>query len=109
MDNIIKPQVGELLEKYNPDIWQFDGDWACITKYSNRIIDEFFDKIHIKCPHALINDRLGRYSEKKKSFLDTNFLGKANYRIYADRQIPDQVPLVRWKYINTIGLSCGRN
>ena len=108
MDTIVSIQINEL-QTYKPDIWWFDGDWACTTKYANTKIQTLCDDIRRSNVHALINDRIGGDKDLKEQRKDLNFLGNASYRVYGDREIPDERPKVKWEHINTIGLSWGRN
>lgn len=108
MNSVVLKQVDELLT-YNPDIWWFDGDWTCTTKYSNDFISNICKKIKKQNPNVEINDRLGGSKEIKEKREDMNFLGDATYRSYGDREIPSDKPEVAWEHINTIGYSWGRN
>jgi alpha-L-fucosidase/alkylated DNA repair dioxygenase AlkB len=108
MDTIVSIQINEL-QTYKPDIWWFDGDWACTTKYANTKIQTLCDDIRRSNVHALINDRIGGGKDLKEQRKDLNFLGNASYRVYGDREIPNESPKVKWEHINTIGLSWGRN
>lgn len=105
MDTVAKPQIKELI-KYEPEIFWFDGGWECKSKYSKEIIEELCDRIHKKIPTAIINDRLGWTKTEQE---DPNYLGKADYRSYGDRAIPEKKPKVPWESIQTIGYSWGRN
>ena len=108
MDTIVSIQINEL-QTYKPDIWWFDGDWACTTKYANTKIQTLCDDIRRANVHALINDRIGGDKKIKEQRKDLHFLGNASYKVYGDREIPNEIPKVKWEHINTIGLSWGRN
>ena len=99
----VKEQIMELL-KYNPDIWWFDGDWTCTTQFSKSFIKDICIQLKNHNPNVEINDRIALDNKK-----DINYLGESTYRVYSDREIPDQKPTVKWEHINTIGYSWGRN
>lgn len=101
----VKPQMMEL-QAYNPDIWWFDGQWVCKSKYSQQCIDEICTILKKNNPHIDINDRI---NEQNKMKADMEYLGAATYRVYADRYLPEKAPQIRWEHINTIGFSWGRN
>ena len=103
-DEVVIPQINELM-LYNPDIWWFDGDWECNSKYTNDKMIEICKLLKQRNPRVEINDRIGGKDNKK----DINFLGESTYRVYSDREIPIVVPRVPWEHINTIGLSWGYN
>lgn len=105
IDEVVIPQINELKE-YKPEIWWFDGGWACQTQYSNQKISEICKELR---KTAEVNDRLGGSDKIKELYKDPNFLGDATYRVYGDREIPNQIPNVPWEHINTIGLSWGYN
>ena len=105
IDQVIDPQINEL-NKYQPDIWWFDGHWDIKTKYGrvkiNSICSTLLDD---EQRQVEINDRL----YKDPVWENPNFLGMATFRVYEDRALPDHKPEVPWEHINTIGLSWGRN
>lgn len=102
VDTIIVPQMKEL-KTYKSDILWFDGHWDIKTQYAkNKIIDIIHE---LKPKGVEINDRIF----KDSVWDDQNYLGEASFRVYGDREIPSQKPLVPWEHINTIGLSWGRN
>jgi alpha-L-fucosidase len=98
---MVEVQIKELLT-YNPDIIWFDGDWICKTKYAVNKISEICTLLRSKS--IIINDRIADNSNS-----DPNYLGKASYRVYADRFIPTTKPSVPFQHINTVGISWGRN
>ncbi|MFA6950260.1 MAG: alpha-L-fucosidase [Lentimicrobiaceae bacterium] len=83
-------QIGELLEKYNPDLWWFDGDWE-------HTADEW------KAP------------EIRKAILDHNPLAIINGRLtgYGDYDTPEQnipihvTPHKAWELCLTMNTSWG--
>jgi alpha-L-fucosidase len=100
---IVKPQIAELA-LYQPDIWWFDGDWKCTTKFAKSSINEIVVDLKRQNPMVEINDRIALEDKT-----NVNSLGSATYRVYGDREIPKEKPLVPWEHINTIGYSWGRN
>lgn len=105
VSEIICKQMDEL-EKYNPDIFWFDGQWSCKTQFCINKINDICNKIKINNPNIMINDRIPRNDKK---YDDLDFLGDATYRVYSDRCIPNDKPKVKWEHINTIGYSWGIN
>lgn len=103
MDNIISIQVEEL-SRNNPDIWWFDGDWACKTKYAKEKVRYICEKLKKMNSNIKINDRVCDFRN-------------GTYRVFKDRYIPEEkdINLMRgeikseWEHINTIGLSWGYN
>ena len=114
LDTIALPQVKELAT-YHPDIWWFDGHWEITTKYGREKVIQLVESLEgevnegVALQHPVnfveINDRL----YKDPVWERPNFLGKATFRVYGDRHIPEEKPEVPWEHINTIGLSWGRN
>jgi alpha-L-fucosidase len=108
--NTMMPQVKELCDRYNPDLWWFDGDWMFKSQLANRAIDECLNYITKANPNAQINDRVGGSCEIRKMKENPNWLGTySSFRVYGDRTLPKIAPTVPWEHINTIGLSWGRN
>ncbi len=105
MNNTVTEQMKEL-EKYKPDIWWFDGDWSCSTKYSKELVTSICKGLKEKNPNVKINDRIALNKELKD---DKNYLGEATHRNYGDRFMPEETPKVKWEHINTIGISWGYN
>jgi alpha-L-fucosidase len=106
----ITPQVKELCNKYNPDLWWFDGDWPFKSGVTNRAIDECLNYIKKTNPMAQINDRVGGSNSIQKMKKNPNWLSKySTFRVYGDRALPEKIPNVPWEHINTIGLSWGHN
>jgi len=105
LNNIVSKQISELLE-YKPQIWWFDGDWNCKTKYALKFMRETVRSIKSKISHVEINDRIGLSKTEKE---DINKIEDCTYRVYSDRAIPQTKPNVKWEHINTIGFSWGRN
>jgi alpha-L-fucosidase len=87
-------QVGELLTRYRPDVWWFDGDWGSARWRTGELVRS----IRLLTPHAEINDRLGADSRHLSTF-----------RSSPDRWIPEERPGTPWESIQTVGLSWGRN
>jgi alpha-L-fucosidase len=94
INEVPREQIEELIG-YKPHVWFFDGSWEFKTKYSKAFMSEMVGKIHAAIPGALVNDRAGE--------------DVADYRVFADRYMPDEAPGVPWVHVNTIGLSWGRN
>jgi alpha-L-fucosidase len=104
VDSVMKPQIDELIQ-YKPDLFWFDGDWSCTTKYAQQGMDDCCTKIRKILPTCHINDRIGHKQER----LDRNYLGLSTYRTYDDRCTPLTKPDVPWERVDTIGYSWGRN
>ncbi len=102
LDKVVVPQINEL-KKHQPDIWWFDGHWDIKTKYGRDKINNIVTSLRQE--GVDVNDRL----YKDPVWERPNFLGKATFRVYEDRALPDVKPDVPWEHINTIGLSWGRN
>jgi len=121
MNTVVKPQVKDLVDRYAPDLFWFDGDWSCASKYAQQVMDECSAMIKKTLPHCTINDRIGHKTARQK--VDSLAgVGLADYRVYADRAIPEfpsdtqhqhhqqrMVATVSWEHVNTIGYSWGRN
>ena len=103
MREVVVPQVREL-QRYQPDLWWFDGHWAVKSKGGLEIVRELCASLRKDKPDVELNDRLGG-----KEYEDPTHLGLATYRVYEDRALPDTVPTVPWEHVNTVGLSWGRN
>lgn len=104
---IMRSQIEELLQ-YRPDVFWFDGDWMVSRLPGGQsAIDDCLKLIRRQLPRIEINDRIGHRQERK----DPHWLhkGQISFRVYDDRAIPKQRPLVRWQHCNTIGLSWGYN
>ena len=102
LNEVVKVQIEELI-KYKPSVWWFDGHWELKSKYALTLVEELCTRIRKKIPAAIINDRLGiKYTSDDE-------LGFADYRVYADRAIPEKRPSVEFEHVNTVGFSWGRN
>lgn len=109
-NNTMIPQVKELCDRYNPDLWWFDGDWLFKSNVVNRAIDECLNYIKKTNPKVEINDRVGGSELIRKMKENPNWLGHySSFRVYSDRALPAVAPNIPWEHINTIGLSWGRN
>jgi alpha-L-fucosidase len=109
IDNIMVPQILELIE-YEPLHWWFDGQWDIKTQYACRRVEEMCRLIKTKIPHATINNRICGSDHEKELCANINYLNEcATYRVYGDRSFPRTQPEILWQYIDTIGLSWGRN
>ena len=97
MDNVATIQVNEL-SVYKPDIFWFDGDWACKTKYAKETVKNICKMLKKLNPNVKINDRV---CDPKNG----------TYRVYKDRYIPDgkEEKKEEWEHINSCGLSWGYN
>lgn len=95
MDNIVSIQIEEL-SKFNPDIWWFDGDWICKTKYAKNKIKSICSNLIKLNPNVKINDRVCDYKN-------------GTYRVFKDRHIPETEIKNEWEHINTISCSWGYN
>lgn len=91
ISSVINPQIEEL-EKYKPDYWWFDGDWAIKTQIAKTCIGKIVQSLRTK---SLINSRVG--------------LAPYDIRIFGDRTLPDRLPDENWEFIFTIGESWGYN
>ena len=87
----VSNQIDELIE-YKPDIFWFDGQWDIKTQFAKGFIKDTNDKIRKKLPNVLINDRI---------------IGKYDFKSF-EKQMPESGEK-NWEYIDTIGLSWGRN
>lgn len=105
LNKIMIPQIEELI-RYRPKIFWFDGDWPFKSVVARQAINNCLDRIRKMIPGVIINDRIGLDRSQKE---DPTYLGRADYRVYADRTIPDVDPGVEWEHVNTIGLSWGYN
>ena len=94
----VGPQIDELIA-YQPQIWFFDGHWMLKSKHAVAFAATCCHRIKHACPTALINDRVG----------EANIETCSDYRVWADRHLPDAAPDEPWIHINTIGLSWGYN
>lgn len=107
VEKAMKPQVRELVDTYEPDLFWFDGDWMCATKSSQRAMEDCCALIRRKLPHCLLNDRVGHMADRRA---DANHRPPhVSYRVYDDRAIPATRPTVPWEHVNTIGYSWGLN
>jgi len=103
LNNVIIPEINELKQNYNPDIWWFDGHWKLESQIANSTVDAIVKDLRRFNPGVEINDRI------VKKMDNPNVLGSATYRVYEDRTLPSETPLVPWEHINTLGLSWGLN
>lgn len=88
------PQLMEL-DKYNPGMIWFDGDWKITQK---TLIEQIANIVrYFRNKGISVNDRI----TKENSNL-------ASYYVGPDRNIP-QTPMNNWQHITTIGISWGYN
>jgi alpha-L-fucosidase len=106
-DKMMKPQIMELL-KYKPDIWHFDGDWFCHSKYAKKAIHDSLKIIRQQCPDVKINDCTAEIEHFQS---DCNWLGEwATHRTLSGRGLFQKVGLsVPWEYQLCLGHSWGYN
>jgi len=105
----MKPQVEELLEKYNPDIWHFDGDWFCHSQYAKKAMHSCLQKIQIKNPNVWMNDCTGESEQYEQK---SEWLGSfATCRTMSGKGVHGVVPFqhVPWEYKLCLGSSWGYN
>lgn len=95
-NRVCVPQVEELIAKYNPKHFCFDGSWVFSQKTVLAKIAELVEKL--KNRGCIVNSRLGKGGNKDL----------ADYNVDVDRYIPDKYE-ENWQHINTIGLSWGKN
>lgn len=57
-ENYLKPQLEELVKKYNPDILWFDGDW--IDEWTEPQGKDLYHFIRSLKPDIIINNRVGK-------------------------------------------------
>jgi alpha-L-fucosidase len=91
----VVPQVTKILNEFNPDIWWFDGDWVCKTKYVKNSTDQLIRMIRDRNPNVIINSRFSGNTEIP------------SYYCNADRTFNQTGK--SWEYIDTVGFSWGRN
>lgn len=102
LNTVVGPQIEEL-EKYNPDLWWFDGHWEIKTAFSVTFISDILHRI--KSSGCEVNDRV-----PNSKTLNFNELGEfSTFRVYEDRTIPSSTPTVPWESIQTVGNSWGIN
>lgn len=93
-NSVCVPQLLEL-DKYNPNMIWFDGDWKITQKtligQVSQIVKYFRDK------GISVNDRICKEN-----------INLASYYVGPDRNIPQQ-PMQSWQHITTIGISWGYN
>lgn len=93
-NNVCIPQLLEL-DKYNPGMIWFDGDWKITQK---TIIEQVAQIVkYFKYKGVSINDRIHKQN-----------IQLANYYVGPDRNFPQQ-SMTNWQHINTIGISWGYN
>lgn len=57
VEQVVKPQIGDLILKYRPDVLWLDGDWDRTPEYWK--IGEIMTWVYTVQPEIVINDRLG--------------------------------------------------
>ncbi|CAF0996953.1 unnamed protein product [Didymodactylos carnosus] len=97
VDNIVHPQLRELIE-YKIDLIWLDGDW--VADSSKWRAKDIVTELKQSNPSLIINDRLGKNHSSSI---------KPNYRNYDDRCMSEKVSKERWESIHTIAYSWGRN
>jgi alpha-L-fucosidase len=90
-------QMDEILAFDPKHIW-FDGQWKITQKGVRAQIKEMVMAIREK--GIIVNDRVG--------IVDNDY-SWCDYRVFADRYIPDSKLEIKWQHVNTIGYSWGYN
>src|SRR3989338_11482906 len=99
INNVLIPQLKEIVINFNPDILWTDGDWhhTMETWHSEKFLDWLFSVN----PKIIINDRWGK---DFKSIRDSKYK-KLAYCTGTDRLTDSKES--KWEYVGTIGLSWG--
>lgn len=93
-NNVCVPQLLEL-DKYNPSMIWFDGDWKITQK---TLIEKVAQIVtYFRNKGISVNDRITKQNQHL-----------ASYYVGPDRNIPTQ-PMSNWQHITTIGISWGYN
>jgi len=96
VENIMKPQIMEIMELYEPDILWTDGDWTHSSEeWDSETIVSDLRSIN---PELILNDRWGEEFRNRPDLYQTG----------VDRLLkPKANGGVLWEHINTIGESWG--
>ncbi len=98
IDGVMIPQIFEIMDRYNPDIFWTDGDWQHdIEIFKSR---EIIRSLRERSPKIILNDRWGKNRDELfDEFPDLTFTGKDRTMTGNGKQ--------NWEHVNTIGLSWG--
>ncbi len=103
VNDVMIPQLKELVDRYDVDMIWSDGDWnqTAINWKSYEFLDWLFTESKVK-DKVVVNDRWGK-----------EFTPKPIYRIrnnFSDRYMPENIKdgdVLNWEHINTISGSWG--
>ena len=99
MKHITPLQIRELQERYQPDLFWWDGDWWCSSSTAfAAIMREEVLRCKSKNPSLELNERMGRSN-----------LDLATFRVFRDRTVMSNFSGGKWEHVNTIGNSWGYN
>ncbi|VGO16888.1 hypothetical protein PDESU_05480 [Pontiella desulfatans] len=109
LDTVALPQIGKLLERYEPAILWFDTPWQMDAPLGHEIV-RF---VRVRKPETLINSRLmyhgmeieGLSREQRDELREMG----VDYLSYRDRTIPAASPWPYWETAMTLNQSWGYN
>lgn len=103
VDDVMIPQMKEIIERYKPDIFWTDGDWQHTqeTWKTESFLDWLFEESIVK-DTVTINDRWG----KNNTISSDERYAHRMVRNVSDRYVPEEKEDA-WEHVNTIGLSWG--
>ena len=103
VENIMIPQMKELIERYKPDILWLDGQGPHneLTWRIRKFLDWLFNESPVK-DFVTVNDRLG----KENTIVNDPKYKDRIIRNVADRYIPEGKE-ENWEHVNTISMSWG--
>jgi len=100
VDEVVIPQLKDLVVKYKPEVIWFDGNWSADVKYWKTL--EFLSWLYNCSPVAdtvVVNDRLGKGTDGKYG----------DFFNYRDRYIPKRKPKHKWENVMSISRGWGYN
>lgn len=104
VDNVLHPQLQEMVKNYEPDLIWADGDWTNTTKEWKS--EQFLLWLYEFNSKIIVNSRWGN---DFLSLRKDDIIKKISYLTTTDRFIPTEPMNDEWEHVNTIGLSWGYN
>ena len=100
VDEVVLPQLRDIVLKYKPDIIWFDGNWGADVSYWKTL--DFLAWLYNCSPvkdTVVVNDRLGKGTDGKYG----------DFFNYKDRYVPKTKPKHKWENVMTISRGWGYN
>lgn len=103
-ENYLKPQLRELIEKYDPGVLWFDGEW--IEEWDQKMGDELYAWLRKIKPNLIINNRVSKGRNGMQGMNKNNAAGDFGT---PEQEILEELPNADWETCMTMNNHWGYN